>query len=72
MVIRQEDFLDNLCRKLLAYALGRTLLLSDDILIEDMRAKLAISGYRFSRLVESIVMSPQFLTKRGQADLTKR
>ena len=68
---RQEDFLDNLCRKLLAYALGRSLLLSDDVLIQEMRARLAANGYRFSSLVESIVTSPQFLTKRGQDALTK-
>ena len=33
------------------------------------RAKLAANGYRFSNLVESIVTSPQFLTKRGRDDL---
>jgi len=63
---RQREFLDNLCRKLLAYALGRTLLLSDDATIEDMGAKLRTDGYRFSSLVETIVTSPQFLNQRGQ------
>jgi len=48
---RQNDFVGNLCRKMLAYELGRS--------------KLAMSGYRFSALVESIVTSPRFLTKRG-------
>ncbi|MFM9954119.1 MAG: DUF1592 domain-containing protein [Opitutaceae bacterium] len=61
---RESDFLDNLCRKLAAYALGRTLLPSDDGLIRDMRAKLATNQQRFSSLVETIVTSPQFLTKR--------
>ncbi len=37
---RRGDFLDNLCRKLLAYALGRTLIPSDDGTIEAMRARL--------------------------------
>ena len=69
---RQEDFLDNLCRKLLVYALGRSLLLSDDGIINDMRAKLAANGYRFSNLMETIVTSPQFLTRRDQDALTKR
>ena len=36
---RQDEFVDNLCRKLLAYALGRTLLASDDELVEDMPPK---------------------------------
>jgi Protein of unknown function (DUF1585) len=66
---RQNDFIDNLSRKLLAYALGRSLILSDDILIESMRAKLARDGYRFDSLVESIVTSSQFRYKRGKEDL---
>jgi hypothetical protein len=68
---RQDDFLDNLCRKLLAEALGRTLMLSDDALIEEMRSKLAERQYHFSALVETIVTSPQFLNKRGQSALAK-
>lgn len=64
---RQPDFVDNLCRKLLAYALGRTLLPSDEKLLREMKAKLTASEYRFSVLVEAIVTSPQFLTHRGSA-----
>jgi hypothetical protein len=63
---READFVDNLCRKLLAYALGRGLLLSDEPLIEQMRAKLAADGYRSGSLVESIVISSQFLNQRGR------
>jgi len=66
---RQDDYLENLCRKLLAYALGRSLLISDDATIETMRQRLAADGYRFDSLVESIVTSPQFLNKRGRDDL---
>ncbi len=51
---------------MLVYALGRSLLLSDEPTIEAVRRKLTANGYRFSSLVESIVTSPQFLTKRGQ------
>lgn len=69
---RQEEFIDNLCRKLLAYALGRTLLLSDDVTVDDMRAKLAANGYRFSSLVETIVTSPQFLNRRIPDDIATR
>jgi len=68
---RQEEFLDNLCRKLLSYALGRSLLPSDDSTIQTMRERLAVDGYRFGGLIESIVTSPQFLTKRGTSDLAK-
>src|SRR5205085_1333817 len=63
---RERDFLENLCRKLLADALGRTLILSDDLVVEKMLASLDSNGYRFSSLVECIVTSPQFLTMRGE------
>ena len=65
---RQDDFVSNLCGKLLAFALGRSLSLSDEPAIEAMRAALARDGYRFHGLVESIVTSPQFLNKRGRDD----
>ena len=69
---RQNDFVDNLCGKLLAYALGRSLLVSDDLTIKEMQRKLAADGFRFDNLVDSIVTSPQFLTKRGRDDLAER
>jgi Protein of unknown function (DUF1592)/Protein of unknown function (DUF1588)/Protein of unknown function (DUF1587)/Protein of unknown function (DUF1585)/Protein of unknown function (DUF1595) len=62
---RQRDFLDNLSRKLLAYALGRSLQLSDEPAIEMMQSALTMNGYRFSSLVEAIVRSPQFLNRRS-------
>jgi hypothetical protein len=61
---RQNDFLDNLSRKLLAYSLGRSIMLSDESLIERMRTISASNGYRFASLVETIVTSPQFLNRR--------
>ena len=61
---RQDGYLDNLCRKLLSFALGRSLVISDDPLIERMRSQLEASKYRFHSLVESIVTSPQFLNVR--------
>ena len=68
---RQDDFLDNLCRKLLSYALGRSLILSDDAAIDQMRAQLAADGHRFGSLVTSIVNSRQFLTKRAGIELAQ-
>src|SRR5207244_5452889 len=62
---RQGDYIDNLSRKLLSYALSRSLIPSDDLLIERMRSQLAANGYRFSATVESIVTSPQFLNRRN-------
>jgi hypothetical protein len=61
---RQQDFIDNLGRKLLAYSLGRSLLLSDEPMVERMSTRLAANGYRFSSLVETIVTSPQFVNRR--------
>jgi hypothetical protein len=61
---RRAEFVENLCRKLLAYALGRSLLPSDDPTIESMRTRLLADEERFGSLVESIVTSPQFRTKR--------
>jgi len=66
----QDEFLDNLCRKLMVYALGRSLLPSDDFLLSAMHKKLSADGYRFDDLVESIVTSRQFLNKRAVPDLT--
>jgi hypothetical protein len=64
---RHDDFVDNLCRKLLAYGLGRSLIPSDDAAIESMRSRLQADGDRFGALVEAIVASPQFRNKRIEA-----
>jgi hypothetical protein len=65
---RQNDFIENLSRKLLAYALGRSLLLSDDATTQTMQTNLARDGYRFDSLIGTIVASPQFRTKRVATD----
>jgi hypothetical protein len=61
----QTEFVDTLCRELLVYALGRSLLRSDEPLIAEMRKNLSSSDYQFGRLVQDIVSSRQFLMKRG-------
>jgi len=61
---RQGDFVDNLSRKLLVYALNRSLQLSDEPLVEEVESRLRAEDYRFSALVETIVASPQFLNAR--------
>ncbi|MSQ94235.1 MAG: DUF1592 domain-containing protein [Gemmataceae bacterium] len=65
---RQDDFVDNLCKKLFSYALGRSLHLSDTKALGAMRAKLVADEYRFGSLVETIVSSPQFFHKRGREE----
>lgn len=68
---RQNDFVDNLCRKLLAFGLGRSLQLSDEELVESLKLRLSQDGYRIRSLIDGIVTSPQFLNRRGDAVSTK-
>jgi len=62
---RQQDFLDNISRKLLSYALSRSLQLSDDPVVAQMKTRMSATGYRFESLVETIVTSRQFLNRRA-------
>lgn len=59
---RRDDFTRQFCRKLLGYALGRSVQLSDRPLIEQMMQ----SDLRFGTLVEMIVRSRQFGDVRGK------
>ncbi len=61
---RQDRYVENLCRKLLSYALNRSLQLSDESLVDKMKTRLESDGYRFRALVDAIVASPQFLNMR--------
>ncbi len=61
---RQNEFVDNFVRKLLTYALNRSLQLSDESLIDLMETRLRAEDYRFDSLAKTIVTSPQFLNKR--------
>ena len=68
---RQADFIDHLCREVLAYGLGRTLLLSDEPTLAAMKERLSADGYRFHNLIESVITSPQFRYKRTSAPANK-
>ncbi len=63
---RRADFLDQFCRKLLGYALGRSVQLSDLPLIRTIRQRLEENEYRISEAVLAIVESPQFRQIRGR------
>ncbi|XZE54204.1 DUF1592 domain-containing protein [Planctomycetaceae bacterium SH139] len=63
---REAEFIDNMCRKLLSFALGRTLILSDEGLVDRMRSNAVGEGYQVQTLFETIVTSRQFLRKRGR------
>ena len=62
----QDEYLEQVCRKLLGYALGRTVELSDAPLLEEMQTKLEQNEYRFSVAVLAIVQSEQFRRHRGR------
>lgn len=59
---RSDDFLRQFCRKLLGYALGRSVQLSDRPLIEAMVG----SDRHIGSLIDLIVRSPQFREVRGK------
>ena len=56
--------MNNLCSKLLPFALGRSLQPSNRSTLAAMRARLAAENYAFGSLVDVIVTSPQFVNKR--------
>lgn len=62
---RRQDFVRTLCRKFLGYALGRSVLLSDQPLLNELEAALEKQDYRFSALFETVVRSRQFREQRG-------
>lgn len=62
---RRDDFLRQFCRKLLGYALGRSVQISDQPLLDKMLSELAANDYHFSAAVETIVLSKQFRQIRG-------
>ena len=59
---RRNDFLKQFSRKLLGYALGRSVQLSDQPLIEKM---IQMPGHHFGDMIELIVRSQQFREIRG-------
>jgi hypothetical protein len=63
---RRDAFMKQFCRKLLGYALGRAVQLSDSPLITEMGKQLEANDHRVSAAVETIVQSKQFREIRGR------
>jgi hypothetical protein len=63
---RSDDFLRQFCRKLLGYALGRSIQLSDKPLIDTMLVQLKANQFKVSSAIDLIVRSPQFREVRGR------
>jgi hypothetical protein len=66
---RAEDFRRHFCQSLVSYALGRTLIVPDDLLIDEMLDQLQKNDNRIQIAFETIVRSPQFRNKRGNGAL---
>jgi hypothetical protein len=64
---RLDAFVRQFCKKLLGYALGRDVSLSDEPLLKSMQERLAKNGFRFSVAVDAIVGSEQFRSIRSVA-----
>ena len=62
----REDFTRQFCRKLLGYALGRGVQLSDRPLIDAMLVSGESNEFRVGAIIEAIVQSPQFREVRGR------
>jgi hypothetical protein len=50
--------------------LGRSLALSDELLIQEIGARLGKDGCCFETVIDNIVTSRQFLNKRGAGSMT--
>ena len=62
---REEEFLGVFCRKLLGYALGRTVLPTDQPLLDTMKRRLQKEDGTFSTAVLAVVESKQFTHRRN-------
>ncbi|MDF1840218.1 MAG: DUF1592 domain-containing protein [Rubripirellula sp.] len=62
---RRDDVVRQFCRKLLGFALGREVQLSDEPLLDHMVNRLSENEFRFQIAVEEIVLSDQFRNIRG-------
>jgi hypothetical protein len=71
LTTRREAFVRQFCRKLLGYALGRSVQLSDEPLLREMKEMLSTPEGRVGRAIEPIVLSRQFREIRGRQALTE-
>ena len=57
---RKDQFTHAICSKVLTYALGRSLTLEDQILVNDLKDNFVKDRFRLSGLIENIVLSETF------------
>jgi hypothetical protein len=63
---KRDAVVRQFCRKLLGYSLGRSVMLSDKPLLDEMQTRMAKNDYHFTTAVEAIVCSRQFRDIRGK------
>ena len=68
VLLKEElpDFARCLTEKMLTYSLGRGLEHYDRKTVDEINRKLAASGYRFQKLIQEIVQSLPFQSRRGE------
>ena len=67
LLTKKKDVVVRLfCKRLLGYALGRAVTLSDTVLLDEMVAALNKNNGRVSAAISVVVTSPQFRTVRGR------
>jgi hypothetical protein len=65
---RRDQFERQFFRKLLGYALGRSVSVSDDPLLDELTNRSKEPEFGVVNAIEAIVTSPQFLNRRGLVD----
>ena len=63
---RQQEFVRQFTRKLLGYALGRAVQLTDEPLLATIQQALAANDFRIGIAIDRIVASRQFREIRGR------
>ena len=62
---REKEFVRAFTEKMLVFALGRGLRYYDQCAVEDIVKAVTLNEYRFSAIVEQIVLSDPFRKRRG-------
>ena len=70
ITVRRDTIVRQFCKKLLGYALGRSVQLSDEPLLTEMMTRLEQQDFRFTAALETIVLSEQFREIRGRDTVT--
>jgi mono/diheme cytochrome c family protein len=63
---RRQEFVRQFARKLLGYALGRAVQLTDEPLLDTIQQELAVNDFRIGIAIDRIVASRQFREIRGR------